>query len=149
MWFCGEELGIVVRKRYFFVGALCLLCLEGIFSTGRALAIDSGLVPVNGVSFAQSGGANAVTNQSSTEKKVVHGHRSLPPGYKEAPSMDFQYGDDPDHLAKVQRDPVTGADLSRYGSAYQSSSPFGSGSWGSFGSGTLGSSTGNGWVIPR
>jgi hypothetical protein len=55
--------------------------------------------------------------------------------------MEFQHGDDPDHLAKVHRDSVTGSDLSRYGSAYQSSGPFGSGQ--------VGDSTGNGWVTPR
>ncbi len=142
--------GIVMRQYNFFIVALLSLWIGSISSTKAASAVGSievpGLVPGKGVSFAEGDGTN--TDQSSTEKKVVHGHRSLPPGYQDAPSMDFQYGDDPDHLAKVHRDPVTGADLSRFGSAYQSSSPFGSGTWGSFGSGGLGSSTGNGWIIP-
>ena len=138
-----------MRQYSFFIVALLGLWIGSISSMKTASAVEvSGLVPGKGVSFAESDGTNTATNQSSTEKKVVHGHRSLPPGYQDAPSMDFQYGDDPDHLAKVHRDPVTGADLSRFGSAYQSSSPFGSGTWGSFGSGGLGSSTGNGWIIP-
>ncbi len=138
-----------MRQYKLFIVALLSLWVGIVSSIKAVSAVEvSGLVPGEGVSFAENDGTTSVTNQSSTEKKVVHGHRSLPPGYQDAPSMDFQYGDDPDHLAKVHRDPVTGADLSRFGSAYQSSSPFGSGSWGSFGSGGLGSSTGNGWIIP-
>ena len=102
-----------------------------------------GLTPDGDISFSQGNGAYDTQGQDSksAEKKTVHGHRSLPPGYQDAPSMDFNHGDDPDHLAKVHRDGVTGADLSRYGSAYQNSGPFGSGQ--------LGDSTGNGWVTPR
>lgn len=75
------------------------------------------------------------------EDMTVQGRRSLPPGYQDAPSMDMNHGPDPDHEANVHRDSVTGTDLSRFGSAYQSSSPYGQGQ--------LGDSTGNGWVTPR
>ncbi len=75
------------------------------------------------------------------EDLTVKGRRSLPPGYQDAPSMDMTHGPDPDHEANVHRDAVTGTDLSRFGSAYQSSSPYGQGQ--------LGDATGNGWVTPR
>jgi hypothetical protein len=99
------------------------------------------MTPNDDVSFSEGNGNMDTGAGKSTEAKTVHGHRSLPPGYQDAPSMEFQHGDDPDHLAKVHRDSVTGSDLSRYGSAYQSSGPFGSGQ--------VGDSTGNGWVTPR
>ncbi|UMM64562.1 hypothetical protein [Aristophania vespae] len=83
------------------------------------------------------------------KKQTVHGgehyrargNRPPPPGYQEAPSMEFQNGPDPDHQAKVQRDKTTGADLSKFGTAYQDSNPTQSGE--------LGDATGNGWVAPR
>lgn len=132
----------MVSQRKPFVAALCGLCVGAVLSVGVSPAhADPGLVPGDGVSFSQGGVDTGTSKGQSSEKKTVHGHRNLPPGYQDAPSMDFQHGDDPDHLAKVQRDPVTGADLSRYGSAYQSSGPFGSGQ--------VGDSTGNGWVTPR
>ena len=119
-----------------FVGA----SLIGAASVAHA---DPLMTPSGDVSFSEGSGNIDTGSEASksTESKTVHGHRSLPPGYQDAPSMDFQHGDDPDHLAKVQRDSVTGSNLSRYGSAYQSSGPFGSGQ--------LGDSTGNGWVTPR
>ncbi|WP_323991295.1 hypothetical protein [Nguyenibacter sp. L1] len=75
------------------------------------------------------------------EHLTVKGRHSLPPGYQDAPSMDLTHGPDPDHDANVHRDAVTGSDLSRFGSAYQGSGPYGQGQ--------LGDSTGNGWVTPR
>lgn len=119
-------------------------------SFGAALAYGApaakaapGLTPDGSISFGEGNGAYGSQSQDpkSAEKKTVHGHRSLPPGYQDAPSMEFNHGDDPDHQAQVHRDGVTGSDLSRYGSAYQSSGPYGSGQ--------LGDSTGNGWVTPR
>ncbi|GCE91628.1 hypothetical protein [Komagataeibacter diospyri] len=82
------------------------------------------------------------SGSQSEDKMTVHGQRNhLPPGYEEAPSMELNHGPDPDHLEHVHRDSVTGTDLSRFGSAYQSS--------GINGDGQLGDSTGNGWVAPR
>ena len=75
------------------------------------------------------------------ENLHVKGHRKLPPGYQDAPSMDIEHGPDPEHAQHVVRDAVSGAALSKFGSAYQDSGPTGTG--------TLGDSTGNGWVAPR
>ncbi|GBQ84955.1 hypothetical protein AA13595_1543 [Gluconacetobacter johannae DSM 13595] len=77
----------------------------------------------------------------SGDQMTVKGRRSLPPGYQDAPSMELNHGPDPDHEANVHRDAVTGSDLSRFGSAYQSSGPYGQGQ--------LGDATGNGWVTPH
>lgn len=115
----------------------------GLLGGVSAAYADPALTPDDNVSFSEGNGNMATDGASNagSEKKTVHGHRSLPPGYQDAPSMDFEHGDDPDHLAKIQRDPVTGANISRYGSAYQSSGPFGSGG--------VGDATGGSWVIPR
>ncbi|GAA3661346.1 MULTISPECIES: hypothetical protein [Acetobacter] len=120
-----------------------LLLVAGLGGAASVAHADPLMTPSDDVSFSEGNGnvdAGAGAGKS-TEAKTVHGHRSLPPGYQDAPSMEFQHGDDPDHLAKVHRDSVTGSDLSRYGSAYQNSGPFGSGQ--------VGDSTGNGWVTPR
>lgn len=132
---------VLLRKSV--VSALCAAGIGFVMAGGAAWA-DPALTPSDSVSFAEGNAAmdsGSGQRASSTEKKTVHGHRNLPPGYQDAPSMDFQHGDDPDELAKVQRDAVTGADVTKYGSAYQASSPFGTGQ--------VGDSTGNGWVIPR
>ncbi|QDH16088.1 hypothetical protein E3E11_06950 [Oecophyllibacter saccharovorans] len=71
----------------------------------------------------------------------ARGHRSLPQGYQEAPSVEFENGPDPGHLAKMERDKVTGTNLTPFGSAYQNSDPIEQG--------RLGDATGNGWVAPR
>lgn len=71
----------------------------------------------------------------------ARGHRTPPPGYQDTPPTDFKHGPDPDHEAGVQRDSVTGANLSKFGSAYQGSS--------NVQSGQLGDATGNGWVAPK
>ncbi|AQT05533.1 hypothetical protein [Acetobacter persici] len=116
------------------------LCLGFSLATGLSAAYaDPALTPDDNISFGDD--ASSQSGQKSAEKKTVHGHRSLPPGYQDAPSMEFNHGADPDHLAKVHRDAVTGSDLSRYGSAYESSGPYGSGQ--------MGDATGNGWVTPR
>lgn len=86
-------------------------------------------------------GATAGMQSRQHEQLRVRGRRSLPPGYQDAPSMEMTHGPDPDHLDHVNRDSVTGADLSRFGSSYQDSGPMGQGK--------LGDSTGNGWVTPR
>ncbi|GBQ22531.1 hypothetical protein AA0472_0799 [Acetobacter estunensis NRIC 0472] len=86
--------------------------------------------------------SSAAAVQSRQHEHVrVRGRRKLPPGYQDAPSMELSHGPDPDHAQHVTRDAVTGADLSKFGSAYQDSGPTGTGS--------LGDSTGNGWVAPR
>lgn len=71
----------------------------------------------------------------------AHGHRKPPPGYSDTPSNDFEHGPDPDHEAGVERDSVTGANLSKFGSSYQGSN--------NTQSGQLGDATGNGYVAPR
>lgn len=71
----------------------------------------------------------------------ARGHRAPPQGYQAAPSVEFENGPDPDHLAKIERDKTTGANLTPFGSAYQNSNPVQEG--------TLGDATGNGWVAPR
>ncbi|MCC6105737.1 hypothetical protein [Acetobacter sp.] len=130
-----------LRKSSFLL--LAGLSLGVCLASGASAAPgDPSLTPDNNISFGE-GSASPGSSQSgsSAEKRTVHGHRNLPPGYQDAPSMEFNHGDDPDHLAKVHRDSITGSDLSRYGSAYESSGPYGSGQ--------LGDSTGNGWVTPR
>ncbi|MCX2561003.1 hypothetical protein OQ252_06275 [Acetobacter farinalis] len=128
-----------LRKPSFML--LMGLCLGLGLAAGNSIAhADPALTPDDSISFGD-GGAASSTNSKSAEKKTVHGHRSLPPGYQDAPSMEFNHGADPDHLAKVHRDAVTGTDLSRYGSAYETSGPYGSGQ--------MGDATGNGWVTPR
>ncbi|WP_194254316.1 hypothetical protein [Gluconobacter cerevisiae] len=71
----------------------------------------------------------------------ARGHRKPPPGYADTPSNDFEHGPDPDHEAGVERDSVTGANLSKFGSSYQGSN--------NTQSGQLGDATGNGYVAPR
>lgn len=71
----------------------------------------------------------------------ARGHRKPPPGYSDTPSNDFEHGPDPDHEAGVERDSVTGANLSKFGSSYQGSN--------NTQSGQLGDATGNGYVAPR
>lgn len=93
--------------------------------------------------------AAAVAAPHKSQAQTVHGGehyhargtRPPPPGYQEAPSMEFQNGPDPDHQAKVQRDKVTGTDLSKFGTAYRDSNPMQQGE--------MGDATGNGWVAPR
>jgi hypothetical protein len=102
--------------------------------------------------FAAPGDSSAPTSPDSAatqpdqprphgEHLTVHGKRTIPPGYAEAPTGDITHGPDPDHLSQVHRDAVTGSDLSHFGSSYQGSSPYGDGQ--------LGDSTGNGWVTPH
>ncbi|MCI1436900.1 hypothetical protein [Acetobacter indonesiensis] len=129
-----------LRKPSFLL--LAGLGLSASLLSGFSAYADPSLTPDNNISFGEGSAAyGSSQNSKSTEKQTVHGHRNLPPGYQDAPSMEFNHGDDPDHLAKVHRDAVTGSDLSRYGSAYQSSGPYGSGQ--------MGDATGNGWVTPR
>jgi hypothetical protein len=125
-------------------GLLLLLTATGASLSGQALAQQSdalsGAELMSGDPTREdSGAATATTGRH--ENLHVKGRRKLPPGYQDAPSMDMLHGPDPDHAQHVTRDAVTGADLSRFGSAYQDSGPTGSGS--------LGDSTGNGWVTPR
>ncbi|GAL97957.1 hypothetical protein FOH24_16045 [Acetobacter tropicalis] len=129
-----------LRKSSFLL--LAGLSLGVCLASGASAAPgDPSLTPDNNISFGEGAASGSSSKSGSAEKRTVHGHRNLPPGYQDAPSMEFNHGDDPDHLAKVHRDSITGSDLSRYGSAYQSSGPYGSGQ--------LGDSTGNGWVTPR
>ncbi|MBB2201279.1 hypothetical protein [Gluconacetobacter tumulisoli] len=120
--------------------------------TGLVIAA-AGLCLVGGTAMAAPGDNSTTTAQApssgpeegvearSGDQMTVKGRRNLPPGYQDAPSMELNHGPDPDHEANVHRDAVTGSDLSRFGSAYQGSGPYGQGQ--------LGDSTGNGWVTPR
>lgn len=102
----------------------------------------AGAEVVNGDPTKENSGSAAGGVQSRQHEHLrVRGHRSLPPGYQDVPSMEITHGVDPEHQEHVTRDAVTGADLSRFGSSYQDSGPTGTG--------TLGDSTGNGWVAPR
>ncbi|WP_415488208.1 hypothetical protein [Acetobacter sp.] len=85
--------------------------------------------------------SGTATTAGRHENLHVQGRRRLPTGYQDAPSMDMTHGPDPEHAQHVTRDSVTGADLSKFGSAYQDNGPMGTGS--------IGDSTGNGWVAPR
>lgn len=86
-------------------------------------------------------GKPGVQYQGNGEQVTAHGRHRLPPGYHDAPSVEFKHGPDPDHEANIQRDSVTGTDLSHFGSAYAGSSPVATGE--------LGDTNGNGWVAPR
>lgn len=134
-----------------------VLALAGLFSapvllthTASAQAVRFGAPyhegTITGDSQPDSTSARAPGGATGGGKKGgehfrAKGHRPPPIGYQEAPSPDFQNGPDPDHQARVQRDRTTGADLSKFGTAYQDSSPVQSGS--------LGDATGNGWTAPR
>jgi len=87
------------------------------------------------------GGAPNDSSARKSENHTVIGRRSLPPGYSDVPSNEINHGPDPDHLANVHRDAVTGSNLSNFGTSYQDNGPFGSGQ--------LGDATGNGWVTPH
>lgn len=79
------------------------------------------------------------TPKSDPEHLIARGRRAPPKGYKDTPDDEIQYGADPDHI--VHRDNTTGADLDKFGTAYQESSPMQTGE--------LGDATGNGWTAPR
>jgi len=119
-----------------------------------ALTVAAGLCGYAATSFAapdtgtsaddralQSSNQDQPAPANKGEHLTVHGRRSLPPGYADVPSNEINHGPDPDHLANVHRDAVTGSNLSNFGSSYQNSGPFGSGQ--------LGDATGNGWVTPH
>ncbi|AQS86243.1 hypothetical protein A0U92_03875 [Acetobacter aceti] len=129
--------------RFPAAGLLLLLTATSISLSGQAMAQQSdalsGAEMMSGDPTREDGGAAATTGRH--ENLHVKGRRKLPPGYQDAPSMDMTHGPDPDHAQHVVRDSVTGADLSKFGSAYQDSGPNGSGS--------MGDATGNGWVTPR
>ncbi|CAI9121176.1 hypothetical protein [Brytella acorum] len=97
--------------------------------------------PTRPTTQGQTPANGGVEYRGSGEHVTAKGRHTLPPGYQDAPSTEFQHGPDPDHLDKIQRDAVTGADLSKFGSAYGASNPTQSGQ--------LGDATGNGWVAPR
>ncbi|QCE35517.1 hypothetical protein FAI40_09360 [Acetobacteraceae bacterium] len=84
--------------------------------------------------------ADTLKKNDKGEHIHAYGHHPPPRGYIVAPVQeDFKYGPDPEH--HVQHDTLTGTNLDRFGTDYQNSSPMGQG--------TLGDSTGNGWVAPR
>ncbi|QDH17482.1 hypothetical protein [Swingsia samuiensis] len=99
--------------------------------------------PYDAASQQQKSSSKAASSNETHggEHYHVHGRRSLPPGYQDTPSTDFQHGPDPDHLSHVERDSVTGANLTKFGSAYGSSNPVQSGQ--------LGDASGNGWLPAR
>ncbi|AOX18241.1 hypothetical protein [Kozakia baliensis] len=108
-------------------------------------ALAQSLTQVPSASPSNSNNGNGqkpgVEYQGRGEHYTAHGRHSLPPGYQDTPSTEFNHGPDPDHEDNIQRDAVTGADLSKFGTAYSNSSPTQSGQ--------LGDATGNGWVAPR
>lgn len=77
------------------------------------------------------------------EHITVRGHRAPPPGYSYAPSMDMTKGPDPEHQRALaeSKNSVSGANLSRYGTAYRESGPIGNAQ--------VGDSTGGAWLTPR
>ncbi|QCE33617.1 hypothetical protein FAI41_08515 [Acetobacteraceae bacterium] len=84
--------------------------------------------------------ADTLKKGKDGEHVHAYGHHPPPRGYIAAPLQeDFKYGPDPEH--HVEHDTLTGTNLDHFGTDYQNSSPVGQGS--------LGDSTGNGWVAPR
>ncbi|NHN89392.1 hypothetical protein [Acetobacter conturbans] len=123
---------------------LALMITAGMTAPTHAHAQESGaLAGAEMMSGDPTREDSSTAGQASGRHENLHvkGHRKLPPGYQDAPSMDLTHGPDPEHAQHVTRDAVTGADLSKFGSAYQDTGPTGGGS--------LGDSTGNGWVSPR
>ncbi|GBQ12743.1 hypothetical protein [Swaminathania salitolerans] len=112
-----------------------------ILPTSTAWAQFTGQNAPNEAHAPQKSADGGVEYRGKGEHLTARGRHSLPPGYQETPSTEFKHGPDPDHADNVQRDAVTGADLSHFGSAYSNSSPVQSGQ--------LGDATGNGWVAPR
>ncbi|GEN62523.1 hypothetical protein [Acetobacter oeni] len=136
---------MVAFPRFSAVAVLAVALLSGPLA-GMAFADPgdplAGAEMTSGDPTQQDGSAATKGIQSHQHEHLrVKGRRSLPPGYQEAPSMDIEHGADPEHEEHIRRDSVTGADLSRFGSSYQDTGPNGTG--------TLGDSTGNGWVAPR
>lgn len=110
------------------------------YAAGTTLSAQPGVTdtPANGT---QSQGAPADRTMHGGEHFRARGHRAPPPGYSDTPSTDFEHGPDPDHEAGVERDSGTGANISKFGSAYQGSN--------NTQTGQLGDATGNGYVAPR
>ncbi len=63
------------------------------------------------------------TNMKSIESYQVTGKYHPPPGYQDTPSTDITHGPDPDDTSAMRKDPITGTDLTRFGSAYMDSNP--------------------------
>ncbi|GBQ88085.1 hypothetical protein AA23498_0286 [Acetobacter nitrogenifigens DSM 23921 = NBRC 105050] len=137
---------MVVSRRSRVLAAAALALLASPIMQAEAAPLSASSDPLAGAEITtgdptqQSSGV-AGTESRQHEHMTVRGHHSLPPGYQDAPSMDMTHGPDPDHEASVQRDSVTGSNLSHFGSSYQDNGPTGRGQ--------LGDSTGNGWVTPR
>ncbi|CAI3934985.1 hypothetical protein [Commensalibacter papalotli (ex Botero et al. 2024)] len=115
-------------------------------SYGQEMNVNSNSATLPGLS-GQSANIHTQTpaykGSGGGEHITVRGRRAPPPGYTYAPSMDMTKGPDPEHQRALSenKDAVSGANLSRYGTAYRESGPMGSGK--------LGDSTGNGWLTPR
>ncbi|QDH13858.1 hypothetical protein E3E12_06275 [Formicincola oecophyllae] len=99
--------------------------------------------PVDATANQHAGAPGNATGNKRGGGEHIHarGHRAPPKGYQEAPSVEFENGPDPDHLAKQEHDKITGTDLTQFGTAYTSHNPIQQGN--------LGDATGNGWVAPR
>ncbi|EHH69163.1 hypothetical protein [Gluconobacter morbifer] len=121
----------------------CHALLASALLTGAALAQSTtfGQPYESSPQFGTNGQSNSASRSSGGEHFRARGHRSLPPGYQDAPSTELEHGPDPDHEASIERDRNTGANLSKFGSSYQNSN--------NTQSGELGDATGNGWVAPR
>lgn len=120
------------------------LCIGSVHA--QEMSVNSSAATLPGLS-GQSANTHTQTpadkGTSGGEHITVRGHRAPPPGYTYAPSMDMTKGPDPEHQQALSenKDAVSGANLSHYGTAYRESGPMGGGK--------LGDSTGNGWLTPR
>ena len=123
------------------IATFSFLALGGGLFVNAAQAQFTGQNAPSDANKPQPSDPGSVDYHGKGEHLTARGRHSLPPGYQETPSTEFKHGPDPDHADHIQRDAVTGTDLSRFGNAYSSSSPVQSGQ--------LGDATGNGWVAPR
>lgn len=125
---------------YTFVLSTSFFCINTYAQTPSVNSEESANLP--GLSK-QSKALHSQPAEAGGEHITVRGHRAPPPGYTYAPSMNMQNGPDPEHQQALSesKDKVSGANLSKYGTAYQESGPMGQGK--------LGDSTGNGWLTPR
>jgi len=58
------------------------------------------------------------------ESYRVTGKRNQPPlGYQDTSSVEITHGPDPDDTSAERKDPITGTDLTKFGSAYMDSNP--------------------------
>ncbi|AHK71761.1 hypothetical protein AD931_11275 [Gluconobacter oxydans] len=137
----GQGPDHMLSSSRFFCHALLATALLG--GAAQAQTASFGQPYAAGTTLPTQPGQSDAQSQTTTggEHFRARGHRKPPPGYSDTPSTDFEHGPDPDHEAGVERDSVTGANLSKFGSSYQGSN--------NTQSGQLGDASGNGWTAPR